>query len=402
MLGLLTLLFWLIQGLCFAHSAEKLVIRSKNRLLRSMLAQEIAFFESGSIDAGKCAGLLSSSVAGLAGLSAVTLGTLLSASAIIVSAFVVTMVVAWKMSLVCSVTIPVILASGWAHLKILAIVEQQSKMTYQASATYASEASSSMRTVASLGLETLIVREHHDLLEKQRHISAISTLKSTGLFALSQCLKYPCAALAFWWGGHLIITEGYTMFQYFVCYSGIIAGAFSAGAVFSFAPDMSRARQCASDIKQMLEREPNIKMGKGVGDAVEQYEGTVTFHGTSFAYPTRPDRVVLKNFEIHIGAGEYVAICGSSGSGKSTIVSLLERFYDPTSGAVLVDGRDIRELSLQGLRMQMSLVSQESALFKGTIKSNIQIGCPWKTLSDEEIKEACAQANILEFIQSLP
>lgn len=297
MLGFLTLLFWLIQGLCFADSAEKLIIRAKTGLLRSMLAQDIAFFESGAMDSGKSAGLLSTSVSGLAGMSAVTIGTLLSGIAIIVSAFVVTMAVAWKMSIVCSTTIPVILASGWAHLKILAILEKKSKAAYQASATYATEASSSMRTVASLGLEGHIASEHHNILEKQRRASAIYTLRSSALFALSQCLKYPCAALAFWWGGHLIVTEDYTMFQYFVCYSGIIAGAFSAGAVFSFAPDVSRAQESASDIKAMLEREPKISMHDGAGDVVESCQGAVSFRNTSFAYPSRPDKTVLKNID---------------------------------------------------------------------------------------------------------
>ncbi|KAI1380474.1 P-loop containing nucleoside triphosphate hydrolase protein [Hypoxylon crocopeplum] len=402
MLGFLTLIFWLIQGLCFANSTEKLVIRAKSRLLRSMLAQDVAFFESGAMTAGKSAGLLSASVNGLAGMSAVTLGTMLSGIAIIVSGFVVSVAIAWKMALVCSITIPIILASGWAHLRILAILEKQSKAAYQVSATYASEASSSMRTVASLGLEEHIASEHHKILERQRRVSAISTLKSSALFGLSQSLKYPCAALAFWWGGRLIVTDNYSMFQYFLCYSGIIAGAFAAGAVFSFAPDVSHARESASDIKEMLEREPQISMRDGVGDAVESCEGAVTLRSTSFAYPSRPDRAVLKNIDLHIRAGEYVAICGASGSGKSTIISLLERFHDPSSGAVLVDGRDIRELNVGNLRKQFSLVSQESALFSGTIRSNIELGCSWRTVSDEEIKKACTQANILDFVQSLP
>ncbi|KAI2628689.1 P-loop containing nucleoside triphosphate hydrolase protein [Hypoxylon sp. NC1633] len=402
MLGFLTLLFWLIQGFCFANSTEKLVIRAKTRLLHSMLAQDVAFFESGAVNAGKSAGLLAASVNGLAGMSAVTLGTLLSGVAIIVSAFIVAVSVAWKMALVCSATIPIILASGWAHLRILSILEKQSKAAYEASATYASEASSSMRTVASLGLEEHIASEHHKILEKQRHASAISTLKSSALFALSQCLKYPCAALAFWWGGRLIVTENYTMFQYFLCYSGIIAGAFSAGAVFSFAPDVSRAQESASDIKEMLEREPKISMRAGVGEVVETCEGSVTLQGVTFVYPNRPDKVVLENIDLHIRGGEYVAICGASGSGKSTIISLLERFHDPSAGAVLIDGRDIRKLHLGELRRQYSLVSQESALFSGTIRTNIELGCSWRTVSDEEIKQACSQANILDFIQSLP
>ncbi|KAI1176093.1 P-loop containing nucleoside triphosphate hydrolase protein [Nemania sp. FL0916] len=401
LLAILTLLFWLIQGVCFAHSAEKLAIRAKDRLFRAMLSQDVAFFESGALGAGKSADILSASVSGLAGMSAVTLGTILSAAAIIVSAVVATLAVAWKMSLVCSATIPIILISGWAHLRILSILEKQSKAAYQASVTYASEASSSMRTVASLGLEPHIALEHHKILEKQRRASAIATLKTSVLYAISQSLKYPVAALAFWWGGHLIITEHYNQFQYFFCYSGIIAGAFSAGAVFSFAPDMSRARESATSIKEMLEREPRIKLTEA-STTLPECQGSVTFRATSFAYPSRLDHKVLKSLELHVRPGEYVAVCGPSGSGKSTIVSLLERFYDPSAGAILLDGKDIRESNLSDLRRQLSLVSQESALFSGTIRNNIALGCSWKEVSDDEIKQACLQANILTFIESLP
>ncbi|KAI1281087.1 P-loop containing nucleoside triphosphate hydrolase protein [Xylaria sp. FL0933] len=401
-LGLLMLLFWSIQGLCFAHSAERLTTRAKENLFRSMLAQDIAFFESGALGTGKVADILSSSVSGLAGVSAVTVGTVLTSAGIIISAVVVTLAIAWKLSLVCSATIPIILLSGWAHLRILSILEKKSKAAYQVSATYASEASTSMRTVASLGLEPHILKEHRDILEKQRHLSAISTFKSTALFALSQSIKYPVAALAFWWGGRLIVTDHYTQFQYFLCYSGIIAGAFAAGAIFSFAPDLSRARECASSIKELLERKPQFGTREAAGTHISDCQGAVTFRSMSFAYPTRPNRMVLKNINLHVRPGEYIALCGASGSGKSTIVSLLERFHDPTRGAVLLDGRDIRELDLHDWRKQLSLVSQESALFNGSIRSNIALGCSWRDVSDSEIRAACSRANILDFIESLP
>ncbi|KAI0428310.1 ABC transporter [Xylaria sp. FL1042] len=387
-LGLLMLLFWSIQGFCFAHSAERLTARAKESLFRSMLAQDIAFFESGALGSGKVADLLSSSVSGLAGVSAVTLGTVLTSAGIIISAVVVTLAVAWKLSLVSSATIPIILLSGWAHLRILSILEKKSKAAYQVSATYASEASMSMRTVASLGLESHILKERREILEKQRRLSAISTLKSSALFALSQSIKYPVAALAFWWGGRLIVTDHYTQFQYFLCYSGIIAGAFAAGAIFSFAPDLSRARECASSIKELLERKPQFGTGEAAGEHISDCQGAVTFCSMSFAYPTRPDRMVLKNIDLHVQPGEYIALCGASGSGKSTIVSLLERFHDPSHGAVLLDGRDIREIDLYDWRKQLSLVSQESALFNGSIRTTSALD----TESESAVQKAIGEA----------
>ena len=129
----------------------------------------------------------------------------------------------------------------------------------------------------------------------------------------------------------------------------------------------------------------------------------------SFRYPSRPDIVVVKDLSVRFPAGKTAAIVGASGSGKSTIISLVERFYDPTSGVVKLDGRDIRELNVKWLRSQIGLVSQEPTLFATTIRQNIAyglIGTKHEYASDDEkfalIQEACRKANADGFISKLP
>ena len=125
-------------------------------------------------------------------------------------------------------------------------------------------------------------------------------------------------------------------------------------------------------------------------------------HQIYFTYPTRPGVNILQYFNISITPGHTLALVGPSGSGKSTIISLAERFYDPKSGDILLDGVDLRDLNISWLRRQISLVSQEPILFDMSIADNIRYGALFREVSDEEVIEAAQSANIHDFIQSLP
>ena len=129
-------------------------------------------------------------------------------------------------------------------------------------------------------------------------------------------------------------------------------------------------------------------------------QGVVEITGVSFAYPARPDVPIFRNLSLNITAGQTLALVGPSGCGKSTVVQLLQRFYDPATGSVSVDGRDIRTLALGWYRDQVGLVSQEPTLFATSIKENIAMGKPGAT--DKEIESAAASANAFSFISRLP
>ena len=128
--------------------------------------------------------------------------------------------------------------------------------------------------------------------------------------------------------------------------------------------------------------------------------GNISFTDVSFFYPSRPDFTVLKNVSFDIKSGEMLALVGPSGSGKSTIASLLLRFYDPQSGKITIDGKDITAYDLTDYRSNMAIVPQDVLLFGGTIKENIAYGKPNAT--DAEIMDAARQANAFEFIESFP
>ena len=131
-----------------------------------------------------------------------------------------------------------------------------------------------------------------------------------------------------------------------------------------------------------------------------RFQGEIEMRDLSFAYPTRPDVTVLRDFNLHAQAGQRIALVGSSGSGKSTSISLLFRFYEPTTGEILIDGQPIRDMSLTTLRHNLALVPQEVLLFGGSIRENIAYGKPGST--EEEIMAAAKKANAHDFIAALP
>ena len=141
-----------------------------------------------------------------------------------------------------------------------------------------------------------------------------------------------------------------------------------------------------------------------VSNGVEYYEESsqaqVAFHDVNFSYPTRPDNKVFDGLNLSVRHGERLAIVGASGGGKSTIVQMIERFYDPTSGTIELNGIDLKNLNVKWLRDQIGLVSQEPTLFKGTIRENISYGSPG--CSQEDIEHAAREANAHDFIMSFP
>jgi ATP-binding cassette, subfamily B (MDR/TAP), member 1 len=136
------------------------------------------------------------------------------------------------------------------------------------------------------------------------------------------------------------------------------------------------------------------------GKQLTSVNGEIFFNNVSFSYPTRPEQMVFNGLSLKVKAGSTVALVGPSGSGKSTTVSLLERFYDVTSGSIILDGVDIRDLNVQWLREHIGLVSQEPVLFARSIKENIAYGLPGAT--DEDIIRAAKSANAHDFISKFP
>lgn len=174
----------------------------------------------------------------------------------------------------------------------------------------------------------------------------------------------------------------------------------SLGSALSNLKYFSEASAAAERISEIIKRVPKIDTDNMEGEILQNVSGEVEYKHVEFSYPSRPESIIFKDFCLKVPAGRTVALVGGSGSGKSTVIALLQRFYDPLGGEILLDGVAIDKLQLKWLRSQMGLVSQEPALFATTIKENILFGK--ENASMEEVIEAAKASNAHNFICQLP
>lgn len=165
---------------------------------------------------------------------------------------------------------------------------------------------------------------------------------------------------------------------------------------------MGKAKHAAQELKELFDLKPSIDTWSPDGASLESVDGTVEFRDVHFRYPTRPEQPVLRGLNLTVKPGQYIALVGASGCGKSTTIALLERFYDPLAGGIYVDGKEISSLNVNEYRSFIALVSQEPTLYQGTIRENVLLGADRNDVPDSEIEFACREANIYDFIMSLP
>lgn len=277
MLAIVQLIAFASQGIIFAYCSERLIYRVRDQAFRTMLRQEIGFFDKEENSSGALTSFLSTGTTNLAGLSGATLGTLLQVTTTLVAAIIVGISVGWKLGLVTTSTIPILLGCGFFRFWLLQRFEQTSKKAYESSASYACEATSAIRTVASLTREHDVWEHYHEQLVAQARKSLISVLKASTLYAASQSFMFLCMALGFWYGGTLLADGEYNALQFFIVFAAVIFSAQSAGTIFSFAPDMGKAKNAAAELKKLFDRVPLIDSWSNEGSRIDSVEGNIEF-----------------------------------------------------------------------------------------------------------------------------
>nr|XP_006814547.1 PREDICTED: LOW QUALITY PROTEIN: multidrug resistance protein 2-like [Saccoglossus kowalevskii] len=266
----------------------------------------------------------------------------------------------------------------------------------------ASEGVDNIRTVASLTREERFCRIYSDLLYapyklglKNAHIYGVT-------YGFSQAIMFFVMAAAFRFGAFMMEIGEMTFEEVFLVFAVMVFGAMAVGQTTSFAPDAAKARVAANQIFYFTGQGIGIDSGSTEGLKPVRCISELELHDVRFRYPTRPDVPVLRGSDLKVNPGQRVALVGSSGCGKSTVVQLTERFYDTIAGSVTLDGNDLKDLNIQWLRQQLGIVSQEPILFDRTIKDNIAYGDNSREVPMNEIIQAAKDANIHAFVQSLP
>lgn len=410
----------LIQGWALGLSSERLTSTAKGQAFRALLRKDLCFFDCESTSTGAMVNFLATEPTALGGVSGPILGAIVSVCTTILACVSIAIGYGWKLGLVATATVPILLVSGFLRLYLLSRMEQSANATFEKAMSRAREAIAAIRTVASLTLEEGILSKYQEELNIQctGHILLVAML-----YSISFSLFFLCMALIMWYGLELITATQYTFLQLWICFVEIMFSTQSAGTIFAFAPDLARAKEAVKRLKDLLERDEDGPLGIDdsgqpfFGESADKMvplqrqsgddkivDGQLEFRHVEFAYPSRPTHTILKGMSFKVEPGQYVAFVGASGSGKSTIISLLERFYSPRFGAILVDGKSISSFEVEQYRSQLALVNQDICLFRGTIRENILLGVVdgQNIPSEDEIHECCKAANIYDFVMSLP
>ncbi|CAG8761681.1 16888_t:CDS:2, partial [Racocetra fulgida] len=346
----------IVQGIAFGVSGEKLTKRIRSMSFAAILRQDISFFDEEEHGVGTLTSQLSLDATHVNGLAGSTLGGILQVVTTIVACVIVALIVGWKLALVCLCCLPLLVGSGALRMQMVNGFQQKTKKAYEHSAQIACEGAGNIRTVAALTREEDLWNMYHHLLDEPMRQGFKNAFFASTTFAFAQCVNYFTNALAFWYGSKLFMDNEYDLQKMFTVFMAIMFGSMSAGRVFAYVPDMSRAKSASATIISLLERVPIIDTWRQSGKKVETIEGHLKFSDVHFRYPTRPKIPVLRGLNLEIKPGQYAALVGPSGCGKSTTIGLSERFYQVTGGSITIDGTNIATMNVNNLREHIALV----------------------------------------------
>ncbi|KIY50745.1 P-loop containing nucleoside triphosphate hydrolase protein [Fistulina hepatica ATCC 64428] len=395
-----------IQQLNIISSGVALMARLQSAMFAALLRQDVKYFDKPGHNIGTLVSTLSDDPQKVNGLAGMILANVTESVATIIVGFAIGLSFSWRLGLVAIACTPFILVSGYIRLRVVVLKDKYNRLAHESSAQIACESAGAIRTVASLTREKQCLQAYRESLEHPLRQSNRTAVWSNMFYAFAQSVTFLINALIFWYGAKLVSESKTSITGFFTCLMSIIFACVRGANVFMHAPDMSEARSATEEIVDLFDAVPDIDATSSDGDVISKKasRGRVVFENVHFRYPTRLDVPVLRGLNLTIEPGTYVALVGASGCGKSTIVQLVERFYDPVAGTIYIDGKPVSDLNVAQFRQQMSLVSQEPTLYSGTVRFNVLLGAikPAAEVTQEEIEEACRQANILDFIESLP
>ncbi|VAH62843.1 unnamed protein product [Triticum turgidum subsp. durum] len=400
-LGIISIISIPAELFLFGIAGGKLIERIRAMSFRSIVHQEVAWFDDPKNSSGALGARLSVDALNVRRLVGDNLALTVQIISTLITGFVIAMIADWKLSLIILCVIPLVGLQGYAQVKFLKGFSQDAKMMYEDASQVATDAISSIRTVASFCSEKRITRIYDDKCE-----ASMSQGVRTGIvggigFGFSFLMLYLTYGLCFYVGAQFVRHGQSSFGDVFKVFFALVLATIGVSQTSAMATDSTKAKESAISIFALLDRKSEIDSSRNEGLTLDEVKGNIDFQHVSFKYPTRPDIQIFSDFTLHIPSGKTVALVGESGSGKSTVIAMLERFYNPDSGTISLDGVEIKSLNINWLRDQTGLVSQEPVLFNDTIRANIAYGKDGE-VTEEELIAAAKASNAHEFISSLP
>lgn len=391
----------------FIYTGEHISGEIRIHYLEAITRQNIGFFDN--LGSGEITTRITSDTSLVQDGISEKVSLTMNAVATFITAFVIGFIKSWKLTLILSSTVfAITLVMGGGSTFIIKY-SKQSLGSYALGGTVAEEVISSIRNATAFGTQDKLARQYDTHLaqaEKWGYKTRFTLGIMVGGMFLVIYLNY---GLAFWMGSRFLVDGEIGLSSILTILLSIMIGAFSLGNVAPNMQAFTTSLSAAAKIFNTIDRVSPIDPATEDGIKLDHVEGTLELRNIKHIYPSRPEVVVMDNVNLIIPAGKMTALVGASGSGKSTIVGLVERFYNPVGGQVFLDGHDVTTLNLRWLRQQISLVSQEPTLFGTTIYHNIRhglIGTSFENESEEQQKiriiDAAKMANAHDFVIGLP
>uniref|UniRef100_A0A9J8B0Q2 Bile salt export pump n=2 Tax=Cyprinus carpio TaxID=7962 RepID=A0A9J8B0Q2_CYPCA len=400
--GLVSFFTQMLQGYAFSKSGELLTRRLRRLGFHAMLGQEIGWFDDHRNSPGALTTRLATDASQVQGATGSQIGMIVNSLTNIGVAIIISFYFSWKLTLVILCFLPFLALSGGFQAKMLTGFAKQDKDAMEAAGQISGEALNNIRTIAGLGKE----RNFVEMFEVQLEAPYQAALKKANVYGacygFAQCVVFMANSASYRFGGYLVYREGLHFSFVFRVISAIVTSGTALGRASSYTPDYAKAKISAARFFQLLDRIPKISVYSNEGDKWDNFKGDIEFIDCKFTYPSRPDIQVLNGLSVSVRPGQTLAFVGSSGCGKSTSVQLLERFYDPNNGRVLIDGRESTRVNAAFLRSKIGIVSQEPILFDCSIAENIRYGDNQRELSMDDVIAAAKKAQLHDFVMSLP
>ncbi|XP_010273385.1 PREDICTED: ABC transporter B family member 9 [Nelumbo nucifera] len=400
-LGCIALISVPVQQYLFGVAGGKLIQRIRSMTFEKVVHQEISWFDEPVNSSGAIGARLSADASNVRSLVGDALALMVQNLSTLTAGLIIAFTANWRLALIVLVLLPLVGLQGYAQMKFLKGFSADAKVMYEEASQVANDAVGSIRTVASFCAEQKVMDLYQKKCDAPMKHGIRLGLASGGGFGFSFLALYCTNAACFYFGAILVQHGQATFGQVFKVFFALTISAVGISQTSAMAPDSNKAKDSTASIFDILDSKPKIDSSSEEGMTLASVKGDIGLKHVSFRYPTRPDVQIFRDLCLSIPSGKTVALVGESGSGKSTVISLLERFYDPDSGQILLDGIETQKFKLSWLRQQMGLVSQEPILFNETIRNNIAYGKQGGT-SEDEIIAAAKAANAHNFIAGLP
>ncbi|PSR91622.1 ABC transporter B family member 2 like [Actinidia chinensis var. chinensis] len=394
----ITVIVHVITHLSFGIMGERLTLRIREMMFSAILRNEIGWFDDTNNTSSMLASRLESDATLLRTIVVDRSAILIQNLGLVFTSFVIAFVLNWRLTLVVMAIYPLIISGHISEKLFMKGYGGNLSKAYLKANMLAGEAVSNIRTIAAFCSEEKVLDLYsQELVEPSRR--SFTRGQIAGIYyGVSQFFIFSSYGLALWYGSVLMGKEISSFRSVMKSFMVLIVTALAMGETLAMAPDLLKGNQMVASVFEVLDRKTEIT--GDVGEELTKVEGTIELKGIQFSYPSRSDVLIFKDFDLRVHAGQSMALVGQSGSGKSSVIALILRFYDPAAGKVMMDGKDIKKLKLKSLRMHIGLVQQEPALFATSIFENILYGK--EGASEGEVIEAAKLANAHNFISALP